>query len=158
MGIFGRQETTPSARATDPAAPPAATGKAAAAAKAKAAAAAPAAVSTGSPCVVGTKTVLKGDITGEEDVLVEGTVEGTIRIGRDLKVGLGGCVKAAVSAQSIVVAGQIIGDCQATQRVHIEATGRLTGNIRAPRVIIVEGARFKGNSDMSPRGGGPGSA
>lgn len=148
MGIFGKQETTPPARATGPAAPPAG-------AKAKAAAAAPGGVSTGSACVVGAKTVLKGDITGEEDVLVEGTVEGTIRIGRDLRVGPGGCVKAAVSAQSIVVAGEVIGDCQATQRVHIEATGRLTGNIRAPRVIIVEGATFKGNSDMSPRGGGP---
>ena len=151
MGIFGKQETTPPARTTGPAAPPAG-------ARAKAAAAAPAAVSTGSACVVGAKTVLKGDITGEEDILVEGTVEGTIRIGRDLRVGPGGCVKAAVSAQSIVVAGEIIGDCQASQRVHIEATGRLTGNIRAPRVIIVEGATFKGNSDMSPGGGGPGSA
>jgi cytoskeletal protein CcmA (bactofilin family) len=150
MGIFGKQETTPPARATSPAAPPAG-------AKAKAAAG-PAAVSSGSACVVGAKTVLKGDITGEEDVLVEGTVEGSIRIGRDLKVGPGGCVKASVSAQSIVVAGEVIGDCQATQRVHIEATGRLTGNIRAPRVIIVEGATFKGNSDMSPGGGRPGSA
>ena len=150
MGIFGKQETTPPARATGPAAPPAG-------ARAKAAAAAPGGVSKGSVCVVGAKTVLKGDITGEEDVLVEGTVEGTIRIGRDLRVGPGGCVKAAVSAQSIVVAGEVIGDCQATQRVHIEATGRLTGNIRAPRVIIVEGATFKGNSDMSPGGGGPGS-
>ena len=150
MGIFGKQETAPPARATSPAAAPAG-------ARAKAAAA-PAAVSSGSACVVGAKTVLKGDITGEEDVLVEGTVEGTIRIGRDLKVGPGGCVKASVSAQSIVVAGEVIGDCQAAQRVHIEATGRLTGNIRAPRVIIVEGATFKGNSDMSPGGGGSGSA
>jgi len=49
------------------------------------------------------------------------------------------------------VAGELIGDCHATQRVQIEATGRMTGNIRAPRVVIVEGASFRGNSDMSPR-------
>jgi cytoskeletal protein CcmA (bactofilin family) len=106
--------------------------------------------------VVGAKTVVKGDITGDENVLVEGAVEGTIRISRDLRVGPGGRVKATVSAQSIVVAGEIAGDCQAAQRVHLEATGRLTGNIRAPRVVIVEGATFKGNSDMSPRGDGGG--
>ncbi len=150
MGIFGKTETTPPGRASGPAVPPAPS-------KAKPSAGAPAAAaaSSGTQCIIGAKTVLKGDITGEEDVLVEGTVEGTIRIGRDLRVGPGGCVKATVSAQSIVVAGEVIGDCEAAQRVHLEATGRLTGNIRAPRVIIVEGATFKGNSDMSPRGGGP---
>ena len=151
MGIFGKQESTPPERAAKPAAPPAG-------AKAKSSTAPAAPASSGSQCVIGAKTVLKGDITGDEDVLVQGTVEGSIRIGRDLRVGPGGCVKAAVSAKSIVVAGEIIGDCQATQRVHLEASGRLTGNIRAPRVIIVEGATFKGNSDMSPRGGGPGGA
>jgi len=103
--------------------------------------------------VIGAKTVVKGDVTGDEDVLVEGAVEGTIRITRDLRVGPTGRVKATVSAQSVVVAGELVGDCHAEQRVHIEATGRLTGNIRAPRVVIVEGATFKGNSDMSPHRG-----
>jgi cytoskeletal protein CcmA (bactofilin family) len=107
--------------------------------------------------VIGVKTVVKGDITGDEDVFVEGTVEGTIDIARDLHVGAGGRVKASVNARSIVVAGEVVGDCQASQRVHIEASGRLTGNIRAPRVVIVEGATFKGNSDMSPRRDGGGS-
>ena len=60
-------------------------------------------------------------------------------------------VKATVSAQSVFVAGELVGDCHASQRVQIEATGRVTGNIRAPRVVIVEGATFRGNSDMSPR-------
>ena len=151
MGIFGKTETKPPQRATMPSIAPAAPPKGTAGKSAPPAA-------TSSQCVIGPKTVLKGDITGEEDVLVQGTVEGTIRIGRDLRVGPGGCVKAAVSAQSVVVAGEIIGDCQAAQRVHIEASGKLTGNIRAPRVIIVEGATFKGNSDMSPHGGGSGGA
>jgi cytoskeletal protein CcmA (bactofilin family) len=151
MGIFGKQETKPPQRATTPAAPAVTPPKGA-----PGKAAAP--LSTATQCVIGPKTVLKGDITGEEDVLVLGTVEGTIRIGRDLRVGPEGCVKATVSAQSVVVAGEIVGDCQAAQRVHLEASGKLTGNIRAPRVIIVEGATFKGNSDMSPRGGGPGGA
>ncbi len=107
-----------------------------------------------STCVIGTKTRIKGEITGDENVIVEGQVEGSIRISRDLRVGPGGSVKATVQAQSIVVAGELVGDCQASQRVQIEATGRMTGNIRAPRVVIVEGASFRGNSDMSPRQGG----
>jgi cytoskeletal protein CcmA (bactofilin family) len=50
-----------------------------------------------------------------------------------------------------VIAGELVGDCHATERVEIEAAGRLNGNIRAPRVVIVEGATFRGNSDMAPR-------
>jgi cytoskeletal protein CcmA (bactofilin family) len=141
MGIFGKTESKPPQSAPRPTSP--------ASRPVEKASVTP---SPGSGrCVIGARTVVKGDITGDEDVLVEGTVEGTVHIEKDLHVGAGGRVKATVSAQSIVVAGELIGDCQATQRVHIEASGRLTGNIRAPRVVIVEGATFKGTSDMSPR-------
>ena len=105
----------------------------------------------GSPCVIGAKTTLKGEISGDEDVLVEGTVEGQIKIARDLRIGSGGVVRATVEAQSVVISGEMVGDCSATSRVEIQATGRLTGNIRAPRIVIAEGAVFKGNSDMSAR-------
>jgi cytoskeletal protein CcmA (bactofilin family) len=106
---------------------------------------------TGGTCLIGSKTTVKGEITGDEDILVEGVVEGQIRISRDLRVGPGGVVKANVDAQSVVVSGELVGDCQASQRVEIQATGRLTGNIRSPRVVIAEGATFKGNSDMTGR-------
>jgi len=145
MGIFGKPDTKPpeplvTLRTTPPSP----------AAPAPAVQARPAA-SAGTACVIGTKTVIKGEITGDEDVIVEGTVEGQVRIGRDLRVGPGGVVKASVQALSIVVSGEIQGDCQASQRVEIQATGKLTGNIRAPRVVIAEGATFRGNSDMSGR-------
>jgi cytoskeletal protein CcmA (bactofilin family) len=102
-------------------------------------------------CVIGAKTTIKGEISGDENIVVEGTVEGTIRVAHDLRIGPGGVVKATVSAQSVVVAGELLGDCHAVRRVEIESSGRMTGNIRAPRVVIVEGATFRGNSDMSPR-------
>jgi cytoskeletal protein CcmA (bactofilin family) len=102
-------------------------------------------------CVVGANTTIKGEILGDEDVLVEGQVEGQIRIGRELRVGPGGKVKASVSAASVVVSGEVVGDCEASGRVEIQASGRLTGNIRAPRIVIAEGAIFRGNSDMSGR-------
>ena len=106
---------------------------------------------TAGTCVIGAKTTIKGEIIGDEDVLVEGNVEGQIRVTRDLRVAPGGVVKATVEAQSLIVSGEIVGDCQATTRVEIQATGRLTGNIRAPKIVIAEGAMFRGNSDMSGR-------
>ena len=113
--------------------------------------AAPAAPARAGTCVIAAKTVIKGEITGDEDVVVDGNVEGQIRITRDLRVGAGGVVKATVEAASIIVSGEIIGDCLATSRVEIQATGKLTGNIRAPKIVIAEGAMFRGNSDMSSR-------
>src|SRR5688572_4731666 len=108
---------------------------------------------TGRPgvCVIGPKTTIKGEITGDEDLVIEGNVEGQIRITRDLRVAPGGVLKATVEAQSLTVSGEIVGDCQAQGRVEIQATGRLTGNIRAPKIVIAEGAMFRGNSDMSAR-------
>ena len=152
MGIFGKTDSKPMetprpVTAPSPVAPPTH------AARPAPAPAAPSAATATSTCVIGAKTRIKGDITGDENVTVDGLVEGSIKISRDLRVGPGGSVKATVSAQSIVIAGELIGDCQATQRVQIDATGRMTGNIRAPRVVIVEGASFRGNSDMSPRQG-----
>jgi cytoskeletal protein CcmA (bactofilin family) len=108
-----------------------------------------AAASASSVCVIGAKTVIKGEIMGDEDVLIEGKVEGQIRISRDVRVGASGSVKATIEAQSVVVSGEVIGDCSASSRVEIQASGKLTGNIRAPKIVIAEGALFKGNSDMS---------
>jgi cytoskeletal protein CcmA (bactofilin family) len=104
-------------------------------------------------CVIGTKTTVKGELIGDEDILVEGTVEGQIKIQKDLRIGQGGTVKATVHAKSVLISGEMIGDCFAESRVEIQATGRLTGNITAPRVVIAEGAVFKGNSDMTVRKG-----
>jgi cytoskeletal protein CcmA (bactofilin family) len=144
MGIFGKPPEQ------KPSAPPSPSAPAPAAHHAPPAASAPAAARAGT-CLIGPKTMIKGDVTGDEDVTVEGTIEGQVRISRDLRVAPGGTVRATVEAQSVVVSGEVIGDCAASQRVEIQASGRLTGNIRAPRIVIAEGAVFKGNSDMSPR-------
>jgi cytoskeletal protein CcmA (bactofilin family) len=155
MGIFGKPTDNkppdppvpgpaPAPRPAAAAAPPAPHAPAASAAQA---------VRTVSPtlCVLGANTTIKGEILGDEDVVIEGTVEGQIRIGRELRIGQGGKVRATVSAQSVVVSGEMQGDCEAHTRVEIQATGRLIGNIRAPKIVIAEGAVFRGNSDMSGR-------
>jgi cytoskeletal protein CcmA (bactofilin family) len=102
-------------------------------------------------CVIGPKTVIKGELRSEEDVVVEGSVEGKIHSSRDVRIGQGGTVKATVEGQTVVVSGEIVGDCAAVVRVELQSSGRLTGNIRAPKIVIAEGAMFKGNSDMSGR-------
>jgi cytoskeletal protein CcmA (bactofilin family) len=140
MGIFGKTDVKPGESVVRPPAP-----------APHPAPPAPVRPTAGAPCVIGAKTQFKGELTGSETVVVEGLVEGTINITASLRVSPGGTVKATVSAQSIVVAGEIVGDCHATERVEIEAAGRVTGNLRSPRVVIVEGATFRGNSDMSPR-------
>jgi cytoskeletal protein CcmA (bactofilin family) len=147
MSLFGKAPEPKPADAGAPAPKPAmAAAPAPAPAPGKAA---PAAAPT--VCVIGAKTVIKGEITGDEDVLIEGRVEGQIRISRDVRVGPNGVVKSTIEAASIVVSGEVIGDCSATSRVEIQASGKLTGNIRAPKIVISEGAMFKGNSDMSSR-------
>lgn len=143
MGIFGKNDSRPAeatARPTSPSPSPAPAGHAAPA--------------RATACVIGPRVQLKGELHGSEPVLVEGSIEGSVRLTAELRVAAGGSVKADVSAHTLVVAGEVVGDCQASERVVIEASGRLTGNIRAPRIVIAEGATFRGTSDMSARGGG----
>ena len=152
MGIFGKNDSSrpPEPPPTRPVTP---TLHAAAPAPHPAPAAPTAAAHRSGPCVIGSKVQLKGELQGAEAVLVEGTVEGSIRLTAELRIAPGGTVKADVSAHTVVVAGEVIGDCHATERVVLESTGRLTGNIRAPRIVIAEGASFRGTSDMSARAG-----
>jgi cytoskeletal protein CcmA (bactofilin family) len=143
MGIFGKSPETRPTEAPRPAAPSAPVAPSVVPAARQ--------QTQSAACVIGSKTALKGEITGDEDILVEGRVEGEIRISKDLRIGTGGSVKASVQAAAVVVCGELTGDCTATARVEIQATGRLFGNIRVPRVVIAEGATFRGMSDMSAR-------
>ena len=151
MGIFGKSDT----RTPEPAPAPRPAGPVHAAPAAASPSSAPA-PSRGTPCVIGPRVQLKGELSGAEAVVVEGSVEGTVKLTAELRVAPGGSVKADVTANTLVIAGELVGDCHATERVVIEASGRLTGNIKAPRIVIVEGATFRGTSDMSPRGGDKG--
>lgn len=101
------------------------------------------------PSVIGPQTRIQGELLGAEDVLVEGRVEGRVLLAREFRVGPSGVVVADVHAGTVVIAGQVTGDVNATERVEILPSGSLEGNIRAPKVAVGEGARFKGSVDMS---------
>lgn len=109
--------------------------------------------------VIGKSITIKGELSGEEDVKIEGRVEGRVIVKRNLLVGQTGMIEADIEAETISIAGTVIGNLKAGSKVEIVSTGKMTGDIKAPRVIVAEGAHFKGNVDMdtSARTSGSGS-
>lgn len=98
--------------------------------------------------VIGPTLVIRGAITAEEDLLVRGRVEGTISHDQTLTVHQQGTVVAAVRAKEIHVEGSVEGDLFGTERVKVCETGKVEGNVVAPRVAVMDGARLKGMVDM----------
>lgn len=102
--------------------------------------------------LVGPSIVITGGLSGEEDVVIQGRVEGTIDFRKNsVTIGKHGRVKADVHAREICVEGDLDGNMIATEKVQIRATGKVRGNIEAPRVIMEDGALFKGSVDMDVR-------
>ncbi len=100
------------------------------------------------PCVIGREITIRGNLTGNEDLVVEGRIEGTITLGNHLTIEKSGVVEADVEVEDLTINGELNGDMAAHASVTINADAKVVGNIRAPRVIIEDGARFKGNIDM----------
>ena len=103
---------------------------------------------------IGKSVVIKGELTGSEDLTIEGHVEGTIQL-RDhvLTIGPNGRIKAQVFAKSVVVLGEVSGNVTASEKVDIRDNGSVDGDIISPRVAIAEGAHFRGSVDMQRKGG-----
>jgi cytoskeletal protein CcmA (bactofilin family) len=99
-------------------------------------------------CTIGSGITINGRLSGDEDVTVEGRVEGTVALESHLQVAKDGTVVAEIDVDSITVDGTLDGDIVARDTVQLSEGCQVTGNIRAPRINIEEGARFKGNIDM----------
>jgi cytoskeletal protein CcmA (bactofilin family) len=109
--------------------------------------------------MIGKSIVIKGDISGEESLVVEGRVDGTIHLkNHDLTVGQSGRVNANVTANVVRIDGEVTGDIVGVEKVVITKTGRVHGNIVGPRVTLEDGAKFKGSIDMDPTGADRGAA
>ena len=104
---------------------------------------------------IGSRIRIQGELLGDEDVLVEGRVEGRVEVSKDFRVGLSGVVLAEVAAGTVAIAGHVVGNVRAAERVELLPTGTLEGDIHAPRIVIGEGARFTGRIDMSGRAEAP---
>jgi cytoskeletal protein CcmA (bactofilin family) len=97
---------------------------------------------------VGANTTIDGTVTGSEPVLIEGTVRGKINLGGELRVGAKARVEATVHAKNVTIEGKLTGDVSADDRVELVASATVDGNIKAPKIIVAEGARFRGSVDM----------
>ena len=99
--------------------------------------------------VLGPTVCFKGELTADEDLMIQGRIEGSIRHrARHLTIGPKGTVKADIHANHIIVQGEVEGDLFGTEAVIIESSSRVRGNIFAPSVALKEGAKFKGSVDM----------
>jgi cytoskeletal protein CcmA (bactofilin family) len=98
--------------------------------------------------VIGPSILINGRLTGDEDLTVRGRVEGELTLSRTLIVETSGVVKANVSVKNAIISGVVVGNIAATESVELTREGRMVGDIKAPRVIIVDGASFRGRVDM----------
>jgi cytoskeletal protein CcmA (bactofilin family) len=105
--------------------------------------------STSTQAQVGKSLQLKGEITGSEDLFIDGEVEGTVELkDNNLTIGPNGNVHADVQARSIIVLGRLRGNVRAGDKVEIRKTGSLEGDLATARIIIEDGAVFRGSIDI----------
>jgi len=114
-------------------------------------ASAPAPGAKRSVAVLGPTLRFKGELSAEEDFILQGRIEGSINHTQSVTIGTEGVVQGNIHARVVTVDGSVEGDLHGTESVVINATGRVTGNVFAPRVGIVDGALFNGRIDMGAR-------
>ena len=104
------------------------------------------------PASIGKSIVINGELSGSEDLTIEGRVDGKIEL-RDhvLTIGANGRITAQVSAKAIIVLGQVTGNLTATEKVDLRESGSVEGDIVAPRVAIADGSHFRGSIDMQKK-------
>jgi cytoskeletal protein CcmA (bactofilin family) len=98
--------------------------------------------------VIGSTIVIDGEITGDEDLVVRGTVKGRVSLRENIVVEEGGVVEANVETATITIHGTVTGDIHASERAELRSNCRVVGDVRAPRILIADGASFKGSVDM----------
>ncbi len=110
-------------------------------------------MSFGSRAVLGSRLIFKGDISGEEDILIKGELEGSIHLeNNNVSIAKSGKLHADIHAHNVIISGLVQGNIQASGKVVIEDSGKMIGDISAARISIMEGAQFKGSMKMSTTG------
>jgi cytoskeletal protein CcmA (bactofilin family) len=98
--------------------------------------------------VIGSSIIIDGEIEGEEALVIQGTVKGKISLKENLFIEQSGVVEADIETQTVEISGQVTGNILANDKVEIKSGGRMIGDIKSPRILIADGAIFKGNVDM----------
>lgn len=99
---------------------------------------------------IGQGVTVEGKIVAKQDIRIDGHVSGSIEVGdHELLLGSGSELKANVNARSVLIGGKVEGDITATERVQIQSTGVLLGDVVAPRLIIQDGGMLRGKADVA---------
>jgi cytoskeletal protein CcmA (bactofilin family) len=102
---------------------------------------------------IGKSVFIKGELSGSEDLTIEGNVEGRIELkDNTLTIGPNGKIRAEVFAKQVIVLGEVTGNVTASEKVDIRDNGSVDGDVTSPRVAIAEGAHFRGAIDMQRAG------
>ncbi len=105
---------------------------------------------------IGKSIVFKGELTGDEDLEIEGSIEGRIDLPKgQLTIGAHGRVKAEITAKAVVIVGKVTGNVKATERLEVQSSGIVEGDLSAPRLLIQEGAVVNGAIDMGAKSAAP---
>ena len=107
------------------------------------------------PTIVTASTIIRGRISGEEDLDVFGRIQGSIDLSGSITVDAAARIDADVSAQNLYVHGILVGNAQVSDTIHLTAACRVIGDLSAPRIIIDEGAQIRGLVDMGDSAGQP---
>lgn len=103
---------------------------------------------TAEPAVIGKGITISGDLVGDGDIVVEGTVDGRVELTSDLRVAHGATVRADIRARTVTVAGSVTGKITASEAIALVATAEVAGDLSAPSIAIEEGAQLTGGVDM----------
>jgi cytoskeletal protein CcmA (bactofilin family) len=105
---------------------------------------------------IGKSVIIKGELSGSEDLYVDGEVQGNIELpGHSLIIGPNGRVRAAIHAKDVVIHGKVDGNVRGTQRVELKKSAILVGDLVTQRVVIEDGAYFKGGIDIQKEAAKP---
>jgi cytoskeletal protein CcmA (bactofilin family) len=99
---------------------------------------------------IGQNVTVEGKITSRQDIRIDGHVAGSIEVGEhEVVLGVGCTVKANLNARTVIVGGTVNGDVVATERIQIQSTGVLVGDVVSPRLIVQEGGQLQGKADIA---------
>ncbi len=98
--------------------------------------------------IIGKGIIIRGNLTGGGDLVIEGRVEGQIALKNHLTIEATGKVQADIRAEELTINGEASGNIDATTKVAINANAKVAGDIKAPRVVIEDGAVFNGSVEM----------
>ena len=103
----------------------------------------------GGPAIIGPSIAIKGDVSGDEDLVIQGRVEGTVDLAKhNVTIGPNGRVKADVNGRPVVVEGEVEGALHGKAQIILRHTATVVGSIRAPRGALEDGAVFRGGIEM----------